>query len=562
MDDTKEDNPWQVNQLEEFLYFCCPRCDSKCQAKEIFLDHALIEHPESSEFLEQFQLKEVPYDALTIKQENTDEELLDGGEEFLDAGEEFLDGGEETFNDNHEDLKDQVKEVQCYKCSEVMQQDEIESHIFLVHDGDSVEGDYGQVRDFQCALCHRALATKRQSHKCVAKKNKKENTQEKKENVQEKKENTQKKEEDSQEAKERYKCKLCDNSYRDKYGLKYHMEVHENKEWWCKKCDFVTNQRRNLRAHELREHLKKKEYQKHYCVHCAKEFRHKGNCMDHEARCLKMEESTEKVFKCEECEFVFKGEVAYKLHLHNKHKDASKEIACEFCGNLFSSQKCYLRHKREYHPTKADFDKVKCICTNCKQSFKSAVELNDHLKDCLVNASGDIVCCFCDKSDGWYSMIAVKKHCAEEHQKHMIGCEECRLTFTTHHFSEQHKKSVHRKKATHPCPVCNEVFNLKKTLNQHKFKVHGDRSVTHYKCDQCDYVTSFHLNLKEHVNALHTKEILYKCPYCDFTNYRKGVFKSHVASVHEKRQNFKCDTCSKGFFNNRELLKHKLSVGH
>ena len=42
-------NPWIVEELEEFLYFCCPECDEKCQAKgHFFSDHsALTNRPDA-----------------------------------------------------------------------------------------------------------------------------------------------------------------------------------------------------------------------------------------------------------------------------------------------------------------------------------------------------------------------------------------------------------------------------------------------------------------------------------------------------------------------------------
>ena len=40
-----EENPWMVEELEEFLYYCCPECDEKCRAKGPFLQHALCTHP-------------------------------------------------------------------------------------------------------------------------------------------------------------------------------------------------------------------------------------------------------------------------------------------------------------------------------------------------------------------------------------------------------------------------------------------------------------------------------------------------------------------------------------
>ena len=35
-------NPWEVaDNLDQFLYFCCPECDEREKSKELFLQHAL-----------------------------------------------------------------------------------------------------------------------------------------------------------------------------------------------------------------------------------------------------------------------------------------------------------------------------------------------------------------------------------------------------------------------------------------------------------------------------------------------------------------------------------------
>ena len=50
-----QENPWLVEYLEEFLYFCCPECHVKDQSKESFLEHALNQHPKAK--LGQFNFK-------------------------------------------------------------------------------------------------------------------------------------------------------------------------------------------------------------------------------------------------------------------------------------------------------------------------------------------------------------------------------------------------------------------------------------------------------------------------------------------------------------------------
>ena len=49
-----EQNPWSVTNIEDFLYFCCPECDVKDQSKELFLKHALDQHPNSKAYLEYY----------------------------------------------------------------------------------------------------------------------------------------------------------------------------------------------------------------------------------------------------------------------------------------------------------------------------------------------------------------------------------------------------------------------------------------------------------------------------------------------------------------------------
>ena len=43
--DIEFENPWNVEDLDEFLYYCCPECNKKTQSKESFLQHAIDRHP-------------------------------------------------------------------------------------------------------------------------------------------------------------------------------------------------------------------------------------------------------------------------------------------------------------------------------------------------------------------------------------------------------------------------------------------------------------------------------------------------------------------------------------
>lgn len=74
--DLDSTNPWAVESLEEFLYFCCPECNDKSQTKEIFISHAWSNHPKSKETLKTLQIKK---DTEGEQHEQPmDEAMLDG----------------------------------------------------------------------------------------------------------------------------------------------------------------------------------------------------------------------------------------------------------------------------------------------------------------------------------------------------------------------------------------------------------------------------------------------------------------------------------------------------
>ena len=76
-------NPWAVENINEFLYFCCPECDERNQSKEYFIQHALEKHPKAKECLPQIEIKLEP------KEENFANEYL--LEEEFELKEDLID---------------------------------------------------------------------------------------------------------------------------------------------------------------------------------------------------------------------------------------------------------------------------------------------------------------------------------------------------------------------------------------------------------------------------------------------------------------------------------------
>ena len=87
------ENPWTVENIEDFLYFCCPECDERNQSKELFMKHALDKHPKSKEPLLKFQVKKEPSESESPEKINTNDnnfELLNSvTADFKDSKEDF-----------------------------------------------------------------------------------------------------------------------------------------------------------------------------------------------------------------------------------------------------------------------------------------------------------------------------------------------------------------------------------------------------------------------------------------------------------------------------------------
>ena len=77
-------NPWKVQTFEDFLYYCCPECDTKTKEENQLYDHAVEEHQLAKDVLpskSEFKVEETDK-AQTELIETTGIECADCGESF------------------------------------------------------------------------------------------------------------------------------------------------------------------------------------------------------------------------------------------------------------------------------------------------------------------------------------------------------------------------------------------------------------------------------------------------------------------------------------------------
>ena len=57
-------NPWSVPNIEDFLFFCCPECNTRDKLKDAFIQHGLDCHPDSKEDLLRFMSQDLTENGL------------------------------------------------------------------------------------------------------------------------------------------------------------------------------------------------------------------------------------------------------------------------------------------------------------------------------------------------------------------------------------------------------------------------------------------------------------------------------------------------------------------
>ena len=176
------ENPWIVESLEEFLYFCCPECNDKSSSKETFINHAWTNHPKAQEILvtlneikPEFLDENLEGERLEVKLEVKDEHqgsMLDEAdpndhdfnlddnfnEDFDQDEEEEDDEDQEDQEDEDQELLDEDSENQCYYCGQCISIKEIKTHMLESH-GAYHGRMHGKPRSIQCDSCKATFKT-------------------------------------------------------------------------------------------------------------------------------------------------------------------------------------------------------------------------------------------------------------------------------------------------------------------------------------------------------------------------------------------------------------------
>nr|XP_049695825.1 zinc finger protein 501 [Helicoverpa armigera] len=186
-------------------------------------------------------------------------------------------------------------------------------------------------------------------------------------------------------------CHICAQACVGEFGLNAHMKkAHRDFPLpiSCATCGthFVSHT-------ALTRHSRAALCSEHACVHCGEGYDDAVALREH----LLVHQS-QRVFKCEKCDKIFKRENLYsahykRIHVDNQDKSMKKKEKpwiCEVCGKTLPNKSLLLYHQRNHTGEKP------YRCTQCTKSFTMRKLLQSHLR--VHTNDRPYVCKLCPKT--------------------------------------------------------------------------------------------------------------------------------------------------------------------
>ena len=295
-------DPWNVDTLEEFLYYCCPECkDQRMQCKEDFIKHALDKHPKSKISFSKM---------LLVKKENSIE--LDHGKSIdIQTFETACDIEYLVKSENNEDWHNNSKTINHLK-KEQLFENKVQAEEVQSKDTTVIEDS----KDFECKSCSKSFSSAQYLRKHIY-------------NI--------------HEGHKDFNCKYCVKSFSQKSSLKNHIHtVHlkehlgtiHNKDY---KSESISQE--DYKSESISQVVPLKIHKNYTCKSCSKSFSSAQYLKKH----IHNVHEGHKDFNCDSCGKSFSQKSTLKNHIHIVH-EGHKDFKCESCSKLFSCATNLKKH--------------------------------------------------------------------------------------------------------------------------------------------------------------------------------------------------------------------------
>lgn len=172
------------------------------------------------------------------------------------------------------------------------------------------------------------------------------------------------------------------------------------------------------------------------------------------------------------------------------------------------------------------FLKIALSCPECKESYNSFLEYNEHY--------------CCDKG---------------VLNRSTRVCRPCNIEFISHKRFRLHQMfhlPFYRPKI---CFICDTVFKIEDDFYNHIMFYHKTKDELKFTCKLCDKVSTTEELFRKHKKT-HTKDFVAKCHICSNSYRKQYQLTLHIRHVHNDREHNDCKICGKEFHFKGQLKLH------
>ena len=377
-------NPWEVDEVAAFSYFCCPECEFKAKAVPTFLSHANENHPRAKDFYSTQLEQEIANPKVKCEIEVKEDLTSDDPDHLTytqDSGPnqdpiELIGDIKKEFKENDEPL---VKRKRKTKHKSKLKAEEL-----------PIEGN-----EISCATCEYEFPSiyDLSIH-----------------NVDE-----------HQEDKYLVICPICNFSTKHKRSLKVHIkEKHETSKVPCPECNRMIKET-TLTVHMASSHSDSEK--KHKCTYQDCDFKsNHASSLSYHIRTMHPIDSMQHQFACDKCTKTYPYASGLKQHVDMVHLKL-KSFVCEQCGKGFNSRIQFNEHQALPSCNFMSGTDVIFNCDKCRDTFDT---LRGYIRHHQV-MHGDF-----------------PPNLPKDSNLPTFMCDECPKIYLKQSALESHKKQVHR----------------------------------------------------------------------------------------------------------------------
>ena len=491
-------NPWTVNSLDDFLYFCCPECDISretiYQSKELFIQHAMDHHPMAKDTLQLLGMKDEPYDDQNGSLFYDDYEADDDSQLFYPTV-EYGDENDEKSKEDDDPIvkKDKKVKFQCQYCEKSFgRKEHLKRHVDAVHEG---------IKNFSCEFCEMNFSRKDYLKRHVS-------------------------------SIHRDKIQPVDKSV----SLQQN-PINNSQSTLMKEEPLDENDRTNL-APELNQSDIKDE------------IKDDDDYFTDTSYNAGTKNEPKKKVKCEICEKEFSGKFHLKRHMTNVH---DKQRNCEYCGMNFATSDELKMHIKGVHGVNKEIK-----CHKCEKTFARTETLKQHIS--AIHEEKRIYACeYCGKTFAYQKGLKVHIDTVHEQLKE-YKCDKCEKIFTRPQHLKRHVANIHEGQKNFNCEYCGRCFATNSSMQVHIANTHEPDKRRNFSCEHCGKAFFSNDSLKSHVKHVHDNVRNFHCELCGSAFHQQNYLDNHIASVHEGRKKFNCEFCGKSFSYPASVLLHVKSI--